>query len=276
MALTIIFLAIIGACLALIVFIVLRKFPRLRTLDVETVPREQVARVREQILRERMKRQRQKSAKWLGGFLKPLVMAVKRAIRKLFRKVYALEKKYQREAVAKGQPMTREEIKKQIQDLLIAAEEQVKREAYRDAEKTLIEVISLDFKNLEAYKGLVSVYLKLKEYKQALQTAQFVLKLAKRLGPSSDTIKTQELSGAHKNLGEIYQQMAKLPEALKNYQVAVVLEPNNPRQIDKIIEISIMLKNKILAMEMLKRLETVNPENQKLKEYQDKINELQL
>ncbi len=260
-------------CLALIVFIVLRKFPRLRTLDVETVPGEQLARVREKILLERMKRQQRKSAKWLSRFLKPLGALIKRAIRKLFRKVYALEKKYQREAVAKGQPLTREEIKKQIQNLLAVAEDQVKKEAYREAEKTLIEVVSLDFKNLEAYKGLVAVYLKLKEHKQALQTAQFVLKLAKR--PESSGA-SQELSGAYKGLGDIYQLLSKPQEALKNYQAALALEPNNPRQIDKIIEISIMLKNKILAVEMLKRLETVNPDNQKLKEYQDKINDLQL
>ncbi len=44
--------------------------------------------------------------------------------------------------------------------------------------------------------------------------------------------------------------------------------------IDKIIETSILLKNKSLATETLKRLESVNPDNQKIKEYSAEIEKL--
>jgi len=49
-----------------------------------------------------------------------------------------------------------------------------------EAEKKFIEIISLDPKNLKAYKGLGQVYLELKEYKQAEQTFMFVLQLEKK------------------------------------------------------------------------------------------------
>lgn len=68
--------------------------------------------------------------------------------------------------------------------------------------------------------------------------------------------------------------MDKNDKALENFKQALLIEPNSPRHINKILETSIALKNKTLALEMLSQLEKANPENQKLKEFADKVNEL--
>jgi hypothetical protein len=61
---------------------------------------------------------------------------------------------------------------------------------------------------------------------------------------------------------------------LLNARKALEIEPNNPRYLDTILEISIIKKDKVLANETYKRLKEVNPENQKLAEIKEEIAEL--
>ena len=49
------------------------------------------------------------------------------------------------------------------------------------------------------------------------------------------------------------------------------LEPENPKYIDKLIEISIIVGNKKIAKSGLSQLKKVNPENNKLALFEQKI-----
>ena len=232
---------------------------------------------------ERMKRQTQKSKEIIQKNAAPVFSWLKALIVACLKKVYDLEKKYQKEAAEKT-PLSDKDSASKINNLLNEAASLVKVETLTEAEKKYIEIISLDPKNTVAYKGLVNVYLALKEYKQALQISQFILKLAAKksrsvarqteMGQKYKTISNaSEVADAYFDLGYVYQLMERLDLAMENYGKALELVPNSPRYLDQMIQSSMLLKDKNSALDLVQRLEKVNPENQKVKEYYDKIKE---
>jgi len=50
--------------------------------------------------------------------------------------------------------------------------------------------------------------------------------------------------------------------------------PNNPRYLDTMIEISIINKDKISALEAFDKLKEANPDNKKLEEWKKEIRKL--
>ncbi len=201
----------------------------------------------------------------------------------MYKKAQDLEKKYKREE-AKTVAVASPEFKKKIDQLLDEAAEYYKKEEFEEAEKKFIEIISLAPQEKKAYKGLGDLYMKKKEYKQALETYKFVLKID--LKGSEEVIKQEdgreiktfsnsiELADDHVDLGEVYMAMEDYLSAVEEFKKAVQLEPNNPRNLDLLIEGSINAKNKVLAIEALNALKRINPENQKLKEYREMIDKM--
>jgi len=57
-------------------------------------------------------------------------------------------------------------------------------------------------------------------------------------------------------------------------QQALDIEPQNPRYVDNFIETSIILKRKDLAEEGYKQLRMINPDNQKLEVFRQRIDEI--
>jgi tetratricopeptide (TPR) repeat protein len=72
-------------------------------------------------------------------------------------------------------------------------------------------------------------------------------------------------------LGEVYELENKPDMALKQYQKAVEMEPSNPRLLDLLLKISIIMKRKDLAQQAFTDLRNADPENKKLAELQTEI-----
>ncbi|MBI3626728.1 tetratricopeptide repeat protein, partial [Candidatus Uhrbacteria bacterium] len=77
------------------------------------------------------------------------------------------------------------------------------------------------------------------------------------------------------DLGRIYARLNKPAAALKSFAKAVKIEPNNPKYLDQLLEMSIITRDKETAEDVLGRLEAVNPGNQKLTEFRQRIEELE-
>lgn len=281
MVLNIIFISVIALCLGAIFFIYLRKFPKAKTLDVSTVPAARRAEVRDRILVERIKRNSEWGRSVVSRSLAPAGNVTKLIVKKLFSKIYDLEEKYKKEASGQ-EPLKRGQLKNKIGQMLADAQKLFKDEKYQDAEKAYIEIISLDPKNIEAYEGLNDVYLEIKEYAQALQTAEFIIKLVSRQstpvtkqdekGKAFQTVSNaHELADAYCDAGYIHGLLDQGEQKAENYFKALELEPNNPRNISLMLEIYITQGRKSHALDLLYALERVNPENQRLKEFKDQI-----
>ena len=264
-----------------IVFLFYRHWPRLRILDVSTVPEAQRAEVRDRLLLDRMKRNSEKNRRRINKFFIPFVKKTQIFFSNARQCLLDLEKKYRREAEG-GSPIGRGAVKRRVETLLEEASALSKLDKFVEAEKVFIEVISLDPKNIIAYRGLVDVYLEMKEYGQAMQTAEFVLKLELRRsekvfrandnGEKSEALSNaRELADAYVDLGYVAQLMSDDFKAITNYENALETEPNNPRNLTLLLERYLAVKRSDDARKILARLEDVNPDNQKLSDYRAQL-----
>ncbi len=78
----------------------------------------------------------------------------------------------------------------------------------------------------------------------------------------------------HFILANVYEGADEPSKAVLALKKALKIEENNPRYLDRLIEVSIIKKDKIVALEAYKKLESTNPENQKLEQFRSRIAEL--
>ncbi len=288
-------LIIVGLSLGGIIFIIARKLPVLAALDADSIPQVKEATVKKNLLDERLKRKLREFFAKLKPIVKFLSDKSGAGFKRLYQRALELERKYQRQSPAMLAGGAEEQAEK-IRELLSQAEELFNAGKYLEAEQKYIEIIALDNKNIEAYKGLGELYLEQKDYDQAKETMEFILKLNKddartyaRLGAITSQkgnleeakeyyLKSLALSSesaaAHVDLGLVCQATGDKEEAFKCLQKASEIEPNNPRYLDLLLEMAIMLGRKGLAEETFKKLKEVNPENQKLKDLQKEIKKM--
>ena len=259
--------AAILICLVVIFWIISKKFPALAILDLEHLPGRKEAKFKEQMLRQRFDRD---LAKWgqffnrwrrilirFHSFLKEAdeMLAKTRANFRLERK---LDLKTRQEKVAAWFSEAKELIKK---DELDAAEEK------------LIAIIGINPRFLPAFIELGDVYFKARKYVEAKQSFEHALKtLARRQTPEqADYWPKKEL---YFSLAQANRNLDNLAAAIDNLHEALELEPNNPRYLDLILDLSIIKKDYALAQSLLNRFSIANPENQKLAELRERVEQI--
>ena len=94
------------------------------------------------------------------------------------------------------------------------------------------------------------------------------------LGEESDRDINSQLAAIYFDLAIVDKAMDNFDGALASINKAYKLERNNPRYLDTKLEISIIKKDKISALEAYENLVKVNPDNQKLADFKEKIDEL--
>ena len=250
-------LLLILISLSVIIVIVSRKFSVLAALDVASIPAEKEAKFKERIISNRLKRNIIKYWAKASRALTPLGRLAGGYLKSRLHKLYQAKNVYQANQRVDG-PET-------INQLFSQAEELKKRDDLDSAEKKYIEIIGLDSKNIKAFKELGRVYFEKKEFEEAKQTFEHILKLKED---------DEDIYDIHFSLAEVYRAMGKLPEAARALKKALKIEPLNPRYLDIMLEISIIIKDKALALDTYEKLLKANPENNKLEEFKRQIDEL--
>ena len=295
--LNIIFLIIIVAALGVILFLVIRKFPQLANLDLHNLPEEKIYQKKREIINKRIA----KSSSLLKEKFSKLLIPIGKIWGKLqlqFR-IYVgkIEKLLHHEQVLKikqkNKVVNRKESEQKIGQLILEGEQQLKDGSYEKAEEIFISAIKIDPKSAVAYRGLGDTYLAKNSMEEARQTYKFLIKME----PDDDSVLVK--------LAEIAESQGGLEEAIEYYQQAVLvndsfsprfyhlaellvkvgqpqvakesilqaveLEPQNPKYLDLLIEIAIICGNKDLALKGYGELRLVNPQNQKLSGFKDRI-----
>ena len=263
--------------------IVVRKFSALANLDVSSMPAEKESRFKERIISNRLKRN---VTKWSAKFGKVMIYLgekMGKAFLFLLGRLNKVRDKYKEESILNKKKSL--DPNRQVENLFTEADSLIKDGTYEEAEKKYIEIISLQSRNLKAFKKLADLYMLKKQYDEARQTLEHVLKLIedeetgllKSRGEGSD----EQIKALSLERGQIYFDLAGVCKAKENYaegiktmNLALKIEPSNPKYLDTMIEVSIMGKDKISAFDAYKSLEKANPENQKLAELKEQINEL--
>jgi tetratricopeptide (TPR) repeat protein len=258
--------AIIIICIIVIIFIIGRKIPKLKVLDIQTITEEKESQTKRRIIEERLQRKSASLKQKIIVIFKPLVKITTNIFKDISKKINNLEKEYQQATIPKHS---------KISELLEEAGRYIIEEKYDAAEESYIEVIELDSKNILAYQGLGELYLLKKDYKKAKQSLQHALKLLKsksvrRKPKDSEHLATECLA----KMGSIDQQEGNLESAINYFRKAVEAEPNNPKYLDLLLKISIILKDKDTAKSTLAALKKADPDNQKLEELEKQVKEI--
>ncbi|MEK7202828.1 MAG: tetratricopeptide repeat protein [Patescibacteria group bacterium] len=286
-------LILILISLIVIIIIVYKKFSILATLDVENIPAEKEAKFKEQIIGAKLKRN---VIKWWSRFIRiigPIAISSRDLFNWLYKKLQSIKDSYQKPPMAMP---NLDDARVMIDRLFNEAGDLKKQDGLAEAEKKYIEIIGLDSKNIRAFKELGRLYFEQKNLEEAKQTFEHVLKLkqddediydnlaqiAKEKGDLSqaknDYIKLLKINKQNAqtfyNLALVYQAMNDFPKAISSLKKALKIEPNHPRYLDIMIELSIIVRDKILALDVYNKLLAVNPENKKIELFKKQINEL--
>lgn len=281
-------LLLILISLSVIIVIVSRKFSVLAALDTANIPAEKEAKFKKRIISNRLERNLIKYWSNFNRVLAPLGHSAGNYLKLRLHKLYQAKKSYETSQTL-DEPGT-------IDKLFSQAEELKKRNDLTSAEKKYIEIIGLDSKNIKAFKGLGGVYFDKKEFEEAKQTFEHILKLkeddediyenlaqiAKEKGDLNEArdeyLKliniNKQNAQTHFSLAEVYRAMGKFPEAARSLKKVLKIEPSNPRYLDTMLEISIIIKDKALALLTYDKLLKANPDNNKLEEFRRQIDEL--
>lgn len=286
--------------IGVIIVIIVSKFPQLSSLDTSTLPAVKEAKVKEAIKYQRFSRGFEELTKKFKPFTKS-INQFWQDLRSRFRGLaQSVQKKYHEVSeVTKGAtPDASSNLPAQEPEpLLLEAEKIAEAGDFAQAEEKYLMVLKLDPKSIEAYRGLGRIYFDQDKYKQAKEVYEFMLKLNpgddrayNRLGRVAETegnwplaAKYFEVAARLNNrraicffdLGRAYKALNKPAAALRNFSKAVQLEPNNPKYLDQLVEMSIMAGDTDLAKETYDKLRLVNPDNQKLAEFKQRIEEME-
>ncbi|MCX6782004.1 MAG: hypothetical protein NTW66_02710 [Candidatus Magasanikbacteria bacterium] len=297
----IIFISLITLALVVIAVIVVRKFPVVANLDLEHLAEEQEIKKKNAILEKRLSEKSNQAQKQFQEKLNPLKRLWALVQYKFRVYVGKIEKLLHYEDLIKNRLKNRElssiDREKQISTLLQQGESQFHEGNYDKAEEFFIAAIKFDKKLAPAYRGLADTYMAKGAAEEAMQTYDYL----SRLTPADDAllVKLSELSEERGkineaihylekavsindslsprfyHLAELLQKVDQPEVAIEAVSQAVELESKNPKYLDLLIEIAIICGNRKVADKGFEELRLVNPDNQKLAEFKERIEKIE-
>lgn len=245
----------LGAIMGIGVLVV-RKFPQLVLLDVETVASEHEKKVKYDILRQRVERTSREMAHTVQRGLRPLGRLLLTWFRAMYNRVLEWERVYRRGSHAG-------DAAKRITAFMEEARALAKDGEFAEAERRLVSAIALDPKYVKAYEEIGRIAMKQKHWNEAEQAFQYVLKL----NPND--------ASTHAYYGELESERGNVSAALLHFEDAVRRKPASPKYLSFLLEAAILAGNRDLARETFGRLKEINPENQKLPQFEQKVRDMQ-
>lgn len=264
-------IAVIIISLLAILFIIAKNLPGIAAINTDSIAKEKDSKVRNKIMLERMNRKVIEGKRLFNDISKPIKEVLRDVSKNLHQKAVEME----RETLKKSPPLKKIDLAQEISDKLEAIEKFMADQSFEEAEEMCISILEISSENMSAFELLADIYIETKDYKKARETLKFLIKIVQKNNKKGDpNAGSHRLANAYANLGWVYQLEGRNNFALTNYKRAVALEGNNPRFLDLLLKISIILKDKNLAIEAFNNLEKANPDNQKLPEIKEEIEKL--
>jgi tetratricopeptide (TPR) repeat protein len=241
--------------------VVNRKLPQIRVIDVASSPQEQNRRVKEALILSKLQRTGGAKLQGVARAAVGVVKTVSRIGRRTVQKLYRLEQYYQRlrRTASEGtHSYTEDMIKQRLEE----ATKLIDQDEYIPAEKIFIDVISHNPKSVDAYEALGNMYVRSGQFDQARETFQFTL----RLSPDDASV--------HVSLAELETKQGHEKQALTFLRKAIEKRPKNPRYLDFYIEAALQTGSLKDARKGILALKDVNPENQKIEEFERRFQEM--
>lgn len=243
--------------------IIVRKFPALAILDVESIPEEKEAKFKEQIRKQLFDR----ALGRYGSGIARYWLGIGKKINDFFSKIInSLNKK--KRSYLSHKRISFEQKEKKSKKLLAEIDDHLKQEDYERAEEKAILILEFDKHNKLAFEKLADIYFLQKKYDEARETYSFLLKL---IAENEDEVAQAEI---YFIMADISQRDNNLDQAKEDLELALAIDAKNPRFLDKLVELNIESKNRESAIDAFSRLFEVNPDNKKLSDYKEIIDRL--
>lgn len=285
--------------LAVVIVIVVKKFPQLSLLDVDNIPEVKTEKKKIEYIKRRVNKKAERKKEAWQKKMEPVVKKAKNVQLQFRKYVGKVEKSVIQEQEKKKETEPKDKQEKRKVEVHHAYQDGVHAMEQGDiehAEKCFIQAIRIDPKHIDAYRGLAEVYTKLAQYQEAEQTYQYILKIEPhdditmiKLGELLEEVGRKEeavdwyqkavlinphISSRFAKISSVLKDMGQYDAALEAISQAVELEAQNPKYLDNFIELSIMSENLPLAEEGYAALRIVNPDNQKLRVFRDRMDKL--
>ena len=283
------------AALVVIGLLIAKHWKEIRLLDPMSLKEEQAKKQREEMIMRRFERLSADRLEGVKRFGRQFGRRATQSYRRAYRKLKRFENAYKKTSkpLSVMGPSTEDRIK----TLLGEARAFARDLKWADAERRYLEVLSLDKRNVDAFRGLGQIYLKQKLYPQAKETFEFLQKINRaddaayaglaEIALADDNIALAEKmrqkavdespKQAHRyaELAEFYIQQDEPEKAWPHAKRASELEPGSAKYLELSLETAILLGDSAEAKERFQKLRLLIEDQSRFRSWKKKIDELE-
>ncbi len=289
-------IAFVIAVLALGVmgWIVMGHWADIRLLDPMSIKEERQKVERGKVMNRRFERASADQLASIQRLGRTVFKKAQTSYRKAYQRLNAMDRVYRKvkSPFSAMAPSNREK----ITAFLSEARSLMRDLKWADAERRFLEVLSIDRRNLDAYKGLGQIYLKQKLYPQARETFEFLVKtkqaddasyaglaeIAEAEGNPSlaEGMRLKAVAASprqafrHAELAQFYLAHGKASQAWEPAKRASDLEPGSAKYLELSLEIAILLGDRNEAKARWNRLRMLSDDPSRFQALKDKVDAL--
>lgn len=277
-------LAVFLVALSGILFIVIRKLPLLAALQIAETPKH-VEEKKSFLMEERLKRKFTSLWGNVRERTKPLAGKTSGLLTRAQKSLVDLEQEYKiRSLPVFLNRRQRQTVNAEIQAFLNQAEALMNDDEQAAAEEKCLQAIRYEPRSVPSFELLGEIYARRKEWGHAKEVYLYLEKLlqehdaildhrplAEREPEGEGVTKEQRQTLFRDRLIQCYCELQDWPNAFSMIEQALRDEPNSPKILDQYIDIALLYGKKSFAAEGLEKLKSVNPENSKIAEWEEKI-----
>jgi len=195
-------------------------------------------------------------------YVTPILQGTRAFFVHRYRQLIELERRYRQTVQLRmlSGPKKVEHITRSLEQ----AEKCIENEQWGEAEQKFLSVLHIEKSHTRAYEGLGEVYWNLNQWKEAMETYRFLFRRLKEKTPI----------GYFHRWGESAMELGNFTQAMEAFERALSMEPSHPRTLDLLTQSAILGANVDVAARALEKLKEVNPENQKIVEFEEKLQDL--
>ncbi len=294
MLIPIVSFVIAALALAFAISILVRHWKEIRLLDPNSIREERLKREREKVIQRRFERVHADRIAAVSRFGRHVGKRATAAYRRTYRKLQSFDTVYKSMAapLTAMAPSQRERIK----TLLSEARALIRDLKWADAERRCVEVLSMDARQIEAYRLLGQIYLKQKLYPQAAETFEYLVKtrkaddatyagLADLAEASGDRMRAEVMrlkavdasprqAHRHAEAAEFFLKTKDTERAWPFAKRAAELEPQSARYLELSLDAAILLGDRKEAEARYRRLRLLSDDPNRFQVWKEKIDGL--
>ncbi|MFH1111594.1 MAG: tetratricopeptide repeat protein [Patescibacteria group bacterium] len=274
-----------------IIWMFIKKMPVLKMINTERLVSIKQQQVKTNLTEARLIRKLATMMTAVRVAAQPITEVIKKYSGSLSQKVKLLEEEMKQKLITKTEGL------KPLDDLYQQADQALAKENFESAERLYLEIIRQSPKEIRAYDGLGDLYLADHDFESAQELYSYLVnhhseKPIYHVGLAKALVGQGQLEGAkfeylsylekdlngncqvYFDLAQLYKDLGQIKEAWEAINRARLLESSNPRILDFFIEISIVNERPTDAQSALDVLREVNPENNKISQFDKIIREL--